>query len=116
MAEHYHRLTIEPTEPPHDRLVVAEHAVTVELDELLDQQPNVVERARALGMARELCPLPGRERGVSPLAEPGQALLETRDLVPPGVRPAIRPQLGDAVLELEERLLEVKRVGHIREL
>src|SRR5438445_12893200 len=104
------------TEPPHDRLGVAEHAVPVELDELLDQQPNVVERARALGMARELRPLPSRERCVGPLAEPGQPLFKAGDLVPPGVRPAIRAQLGDAVLELEERLLKVKRVGHIREL
>jgi len=63
-------------------------------------------------MARDLGPLPGGQSRVGLLAQPGQAALEPGDLVAQGRRFVARGQLGDAGLQLEPRLLEVKRVRH----
>src|SRR4029453_2686596 len=112
VADHHHRLTVEGGQAAHDRLVVAEDAVAVQLDPVLHQQVDKVEGVGPLGVACDLGALPGGQAGVDALLLAGQALFQPGDLVARGqgiVRP---PQFGDPILQLEEWLLELKLVGH----
>ena len=64
MADHHDGAAAEAAEPADDRLVLGEVAVAGQRREVLDQRVDVVEAMRALGMARHLRLLPGRELGV----------------------------------------------------
>jgi hypothetical protein len=108
------RAALEAREAGDDGRVVAEAAVAVHLGELVEEQPAPVARVRPLGVAGELGALPGGQVGVGPLAEAGQAILEPGDLVAGAGRIAFGLQSGDARLELQQRLLEVKGVRHDR--
>ena len=55
-------ISIEAGEAGHDRLVVAEGPVPVQLVQVGEDPVEVVERVRSLRMARELRDLPGLER------------------------------------------------------
>src|SRR5207244_13028237 len=61
MADDHDRAAREAREPADDGAVVGEAPITVQLHELRAQPPDVVERRRTIGMARELYALPGRE-------------------------------------------------------
>jgi hypothetical protein len=61
VADHHHRAAGEPGRAAHQGRVLGEEPVAVQLDELLEQRADVVEGVRALGVARELDPIPGRE-------------------------------------------------------
>ncbi len=84
----------------------------MELDEVVEEELDEVARVRALRVARELCALPGGQAGVGPLAQPRQPLLELGDLVARLRRVLLGLERGDPILDLEQRLLEVKRVRH----
>ena len=64
VADHHHRLAVEAGEAAHDRLVVAEDAVAVQLDAVLEQQADEVERVRALRVPGDLGALPGGQARV----------------------------------------------------
>src|SRR5437660_461677 len=75
-------LPVEACEAADDRGVVAVEPVAVELDEVLEEEPDEVTRVGALGVAGELRSLPGRQTGVGLPARPQELVLELGDLVP----------------------------------
>ncbi len=81
LADHHHRPATEAPEPADDRLVIAELAVALQLDELVDQGVEIVDEVRTLGMAGHLGLLPGREVGVGLAAEILHLALQRRDVV-----------------------------------
>ena len=84
----------------------------MELDEVLEQQLDEVARVRSSGVAGELRALPGGQARVGPLAEPRQPFLQLRDFLP-GLRGVLLGlERGDPGLEIDQRLLEIKRVRH----
>src|SRR5919204_376420 len=89
-------------------------AIAVQLDEVVEEQLAPVARVRALGMARQQRALPGGQAGVGALAQARQPLLEPRDLVAHARGVVHGLERGDARLQLQQRLLEVKRVRHAR--
>ena len=54
MADQRDRATVEPAETGDERRVVGAAAIAVELDEVLQDPFDVVERVRAIGVACEL--------------------------------------------------------------
>ena len=64
VADDHDRAAAEAAEPADDGLVLGEVAVAGERREVLDQRADVVEAVRALGMARHLRLLPGRQLAV----------------------------------------------------
>ncbi len=68
VPEDEHGRAAEAADAADDRLVVAEGAITVQLDELLEEDRGVVEGVRAQRMARELDLLPRRQLGRRPRA------------------------------------------------
>ena len=111
VPDDHHALVLEAGEAGHDRRIVAEEPVAVELEEVLEQQLAEVTRVRAAGMARELGGLPRGEAGEHLLAQTLEPLLELSDLFALG-RIVECLQLGDARLKLEERLFELERLRH----
>ena len=69
VADHHAGLAVEARQPADDRSVVGEGAVAVQLLEIGEQALDVVERVRALRMARDLRDLPRRELAVDVLGE-----------------------------------------------
>src|SRR5262249_59099284 len=114
MSDHHDWLALEARKAPDDRLIVAEHAIAVQLDEVLEQQLVEIERMGSLGVSRDLGTLPGGQVTVDLLLELAEPSLEPCDLRASSRRLVTRTQGQDAVLELEERLLEVKLVLHTR--
>ena len=114
LADHHHRPALEPRQPGHDRRVVREVAVAVQLHEAREARLDVVERVRSPGMARDLHALVAREPGVDLAPHALGLLLQLGDLalgahvVPAGVI----AQLLDLLLQLEHRLLEVQPDRH----
>ena len=105
-------LLLEAREATDHRGVVAEEPIAVELDEIVEQELDEIARVRPLGVPRQLCALPGRQARVGPLAQARQSFFELRDLLA-GLRDVfLGLERGDPVLEIEQRLLEVKRVRH----
>src|SRR5262249_12260149 len=103
---------IEARQAPDDGRVVTVDAVAVQLEKILEQQGAEMARVRAAGMAGELRALPRREARVHPLAlareiglTPGDPLPHTRGIL-------LCAQGRDVVLDLEQLLLELKRVRH----
>ena len=114
VADDHDRAALEAGEASHDGGVVSEQTVAVQFDEVVEHQLGPVARVRPLGMARQLRALPGGQAGVRPLAQPAEPLFESRDLVPRAERVVLTLQRRDAGLDLEQRLLEIKRVRHAR--
>ena len=80
VADDHHR---PPAEAPHaadDRLVVAEGAIAVQLDEVLEQAADVIERERAQRMARQQHLLPRRQLGEDLALQLARLALEPADL------------------------------------
>src|SRR2546428_234074 len=105
-------LPLEPRQATDDRRVVPVEPVAVELDEVLEEEPDEVARVGALGVAGELRPLPGGQARVGLLALPVEPLLELRDLLAAAGRVVLGLERRDPVLQLEQGLLEIKRVRH----
>ena len=87
------RVALEAREPAHDGLVVAEDAISVQLDEILEEKAEQVERVGPLRMPGKLGPLPRGQAAVDLLLEALQALIERPILA----RPARRPGAGSAI-------------------
>ena len=112
MADDDDALALETREAADDRRVVSVESVAVELDEVLEEEPDEVAGVGTLGVAGELRPLPGRQACVGLLALPVEPLLELRDLLADAGRVVLGLERRDSVLQLEQRFLEVKRVRH----
>ena len=61
MAQEQHRLTVVLDKPGHDRVIVREAPVTVNLDEAGKEAPDEVLEPGTILVPRDLHPLPGRE-------------------------------------------------------
>src|SRR5438093_1321161 len=107
-----HPLLFEPRQAADDGRVVAIDAIAVELDEILEEELDEVAGVRALGVSRELRALPGGQARVGALAQAREPLLELRDLLASLRRVLLGLERRDPGLDVEEWLLEVKRVRH----
>jgi hypothetical protein len=63
VADDHHRTAGQPCRPGHECRIVGKEPIAVELDVLLEDRADVVQRVWPLGMAGNLDPLPGREPG-----------------------------------------------------
>ena len=113
VADHHAGRAVEARQPADDRSVVREGAVAVQLLEMREEPLHVVERERALRMARDLRHLPGSQLAVDVLGERLAALGEALDLVRDVDRRVVlhEAQFLDAGLELRDRLLELEEGG-----
>ena len=119
VAEDQHRLAVEAGEAADQRRVVGEGAIAVQLDPVGEELLHVVERVGPVRVARELDDLPARQVAEDLLLQLGAALLEAADLDVEGVGVAVDAgagvgvalELGELLLELQQRLLEVEREG-----
>src|ERR1700730_7822417 len=66
VAEGDHGLPLEAAEPAHDGLVVAEDAIAVELDEVVEEEAEEVEGVRTLRVTGELRALPRGHVAIEP--------------------------------------------------
>src|SRR5207302_10107877 len=94
-----------------DRRIVTEQSVAVQLHEIGEDGPQVIERVGTPRMARDLHALHRREIAVDVGAQLGELLLERREVArpvgpPPGAVPGYLPQLLDLPLDLLQRALE----------
>src|SRR3989338_735449 len=98
-------------EPAHDRAVVAEEPVAVQLDHVREEQGEVVERVGPLGVAGELDALPGGEAAVNATFEHFELHLQRLHQlrVPLALRVFLR--LLEAVFQLRDRLFEIVAVA-----
>ena len=111
MAHHHDRTPPEAPEPAHDGGVLCEITIAGQRREILDQRADVVEAMGTVGMAGDLCLLPGREFGVGVDQRLLRLLLQPRHLIGDryGVIVTVDGlQLGNLALELRNRLLEVE--------
>src|SRR5438270_220746 len=83
LADQYHLEVAEAGEAGADRPVVAERPVAVQLDELVADHVDVVERLRPLLVPREQDRLPGREVAVEPALLGQQLAPQPADLLAP---------------------------------
>ena len=113
VADEHDLEVIQAGQSGDDRLVVAQSAIAVELEKLVEDQLDVITRLRALGMARDLDDLPGVEVGIDFPFELGELAAEPANLFgdPGGVDAGTVPgvlnlHLGQACFHLEDRRLE----------
>ena len=110
MAQQHHGLIADATDPPHESLVIRTASVAMQLNPGFGDQLDVIEAARALGVARYLDLLRRRERAEDLITAPGgqgfelEQLLTHIDLGIPGQL----PDLLDLLLEFHQRLLEIQ--------
>src|SRR5262249_31141594 len=105
---------VEPRQPSDDRRVVPVQTVAVQLDEVREQQPAEITRVRALRVAGDLRPLPGRQRRVDTMLLARELLFLAGDAFTRARGVRFGAKLGQLVFELDELLLELKRVRHVR--
>ncbi len=111
LAEHADALALEAAEAADDGVVLAEFAVAGERHEVGDQGRDIVERVRALRVARHLRLLPGGEGGIKFLQRLGRLGLQPVDFLADGDRIAglaERAQFLDLGLQFGHRLFEVE--------
>src|SRR5690606_30496715 len=110
VADHRDRAAIEPREAPDDGGVFGKRAVAVQLEEVVEDRVEVVEKVRAVRVPAQLHLLPDVEVLEDVRLEPYGARLELEHLRVDSAVPRTRGrlQLGDALLELDERLFEVQ--------
>ena len=108
MPDHARGLPAEARETGHDRRVVGELAVAVNLRPLVEQVGDEVERVRALGVPRHQRLLPRSEVGEDFLGGFGKLLLQFGDDSRVRIR---RSGFFDLAPEPENRLLELRRIA-----
>src|SRR5207245_3626839 len=92
--------------------LVAVQPIAMELDEIGEHGVDVIERIGAAGMAGDLDALHGREIAVDLDPQLGELLLERAHVFGEvGVLGRHAFQLLDLLFQLEERLLEIERIG-----
>ena len=103
---------VETRGPADDGEVVAIHAIAVQLVEVVEDEPGVVERVGPLRMPRELRDLPGREIREDALRELLALGLQPRDLFLDVDRGARRNvfQFFDLGFKFGDRLLEIEEI------
>ena len=113
MAEHHAGLSVEARQAADDALVVREGAVAMQLVEIGEQLVDIVQRVRALGVARDLRDLPRAEAGVDVLGELQALLAQPFDLVGDvdGRLVLHVAQFVDLALELGDWLLELQEMS-----
>src|SRR5690606_14843804 len=112
MADDHHRLPIEMCRAADDGGVVGIHSIAVQLLEVREDRADIIERVRALRMARELRDLPLRQLRENAHRERAALCTQTGDLFP-DVHLRIAGdelQLIDLRLELCNRLLEIEEI------
>ena len=100
VADEHHLGFAEVAKAGDDRLVVADGAVAVQLDELVEDQLDVVAGLGALGMARNADGLPGLEAAEDRPFQVGQLAAEPADLLGDPRRLPAGPALGVARFHL----------------
>ena len=113
MADHHAGLAVEAREAADDGQVIGEVAVAVQFLEVGEDVADVVQRVRALRMARDLRHLPRRQARVDVLGELLALLAEAVDLfgdVDRGFGLHVT-QFFDLGFELGDRRLEVEEVS-----
>src|SRR5690606_30216275 len=107
-------LALQPRPAPHDRLVIPEAAVAVELNEVRERALDVIQGVWPLGMARELNALDGAQPAHALRLEPLQLALQHadlfRDVQAPGPRHLLEPR--DLLLQLRDVSLEIQWRGN----
>ena len=81
MTKEGHAATPEAGNPAHERRIVGEHAIAVEFFDLLEQLRDVIQRERALRVARELGNLPGGKVAENLSRELARTLLQASNLL-----------------------------------
>ena len=111
VADHHHRLALQPRPAGHDRGVLAEQPIAVQLDEVGEDQLDVVERERTPRAARHLHALQRREVAIDLRAQLAQLPLQRRDHLAEVDLAVTRHalQVVDLLLQLDDRLLEFQR-------
>jgi hypothetical protein len=104
VADHRHRAALEGGQPGDDRRVVAVGAVAVDLDPVLHQPLDVVQRVGALGVARHQRLLPPREIPVDVGGLLAQRRLEALEIALVALGESL--ELLDLPAQLGQRLLE----------
>jgi hypothetical protein len=118
VTQQNHGLIADATDTPHEGLVIGTASVAMQLDPGFGDQLDVIEAARALGVARHLDLLGRREGAEDLIAAPGGQGFELEQLLAHidfGI-PGQLPDLLDLLLELHQGLLEIQEgtAGHGR--
>jgi hypothetical protein len=111
MSDHGHRAVLVAGEARDQGRIVTEAPVAVQLREVREQRADVVERVRAIGMTGHLCLLPGGEPGVDGAPLLAQLLAQAPGLLLLDRVSREGGELLDALLQRQERRLEVIRHG-----
>ncbi len=111
MPDHEHLVRADAAETGHDRRVVRERPIAVQLDEVAAHEIDQVGALRPHRMPRDLHGLPGRERLVGLDEEAVARLPKLADLA--SERSCVGTSLdrGDLPLDLENGRFEVELVG-----
>ena len=81
VTDHHARGAIETRHSTDDRQIVCVHTIAVQLMEIGEELAHVIERIRALRVARHQRRLPGRELAVDFLGQILAFLLQTSDFI-----------------------------------
>jgi hypothetical protein len=116
VPDHHARLSVEACEPAHDRGVVGERAVAVQLLVTRENPVRIVERVRALWVTRHQRDLPRGELAVDVTRERLALALQPGDFFGDVERRIVLDvtQLFDFRFELGDRLLEIQKGGFHR--
>jgi hypothetical protein len=116
VADDHHPPTVDTPQPADDRRIVAECPVAGQFDEIVGDPGDIIVEMRPLRMPRDLGFLPRSQPRISVAQQLGRLRLEASDLGVDVDRARSRglAQLGDASLELGDRLLEIQEGQHSR--
>jgi len=110
VSDHHAGIAVETRQATDDALVIGEVAIAMHLGEVGENFRDIVERVRAIGMARDLGDLPGREAAIDVLGQLQALLGELPDLFG-NVDRALAvhvAQFLDFGFKLRNRLLEIQ--------
>src|SRR5262249_23292876 len=111
VADDGHGPAAKEAEPRHDRRIIGEPPVALELDELRQEGLDVIERVGPEGMPRDLGLLPRRQARVDLSRDALELLAELLDLAAVGRVVRKGGQLLDSAAKLQDRLFEVSVVA-----
>src|SRR5262249_8748371 len=114
VADDQHRLPFVVGKAGHDRVIVGEAAVAMDLGEAGEQPLDEVLEAGAIRVPRDLDALPRRQRAVQLRANRVDAAAERLDLAIARKRRRQRVQRVDLFQQRRDRFLEVERIWHYR--
>src|SRR5690349_9660485 len=113
MTDDHHGAVVKAGEAAHDRAIIAEGPVAVELEKIAEDLPNVIECAGALGVPGQLGPLPRRQLPVEFMLQLGKFHPQLADLVlDSGFCAAGSREFFDLFLDFTERFFKLKVIAH----